>query len=1121
MSLPSLAIRRPVTTLMFFAGVLLLGVIAFQNLAVDFLPSVRIPKLTVQTSYANVSPEEIENSVTQPIEGALTTVTGAKKVSSVSREGLSVVTVEFYWGTNMDFAMLEVREKLDQLRAVLPREAGRPTILQIDPAAEPIMTIALSERGAKVPMASRSIQSPRGARSPSGEERDTRYTATEEGGIPPQAPSLVELKETARALVKRRIEQVNGVAQVSVLGGLEREIVVEIDTRKLAALDLTLDQLSHSLASANLNLPGGTIKRGLFRYSLRTLGEFTRVEEIRNVVVGQTSTGRTITVADLGSVRDTFKERIGITRYNGREIIAMHVRKEAGANTVEVSRRVHGVLQQLRNEYPDLQLDVIADHAEFISKSIVDVRSAIVIGAILAFLVLFLFLRGIRYPVIIGLAMPISILATFVAMYFLHINLNVISLTGLALGIGMLGDNAIIVVENVTRLREKGLGLVEAAIQGGQEITLAVTASTLTNVAIFLPIVFVQGVAQQLFVDMGATMAISLLVSLLVAATLVPMLVSRRATVGVPRLDLRQYLSRQRTVERKGLSKVWSRLTFPIRVVAITPVVLGLRLYSLLAWSSERFVPGFYAFLNAISGRAYDEFEKFLDWALRHRLQVIGGSLALFVGAVGVSYRIPSEAAPDIDQSRFNVSVEMPKGTTLQATSDFISKLEQAFLSFPGIKAVYSAIGITEEQYLSAATDVSVEKANLEITVRDEARTAPAIDEVRAYLQKIQSSLTGVEFSVKRRGTTFERILRPEPNDIKVRVIGPEQGLAFKIAERFSEQLQRIKGIVDLRASMQRGSPEYQIEVDREQAGRYGLSVQAIAEHLAQHVRGREATYLSDFDRKITIRVKPTGGKAESMDELLSSTIAVGDLRVPARELVHWKRTEGYSEIWRENSQRAVLLVANVSGRSVGSAVREIEAAASSFPLPSGYTISIGGENEEIQESFRSLLIIIVLSLFLVYMILAAEYESILYPFVILLTSPLAFIGAILAMALTGQNYNVMSLIGIVIMIGAVDNDAVIAVDVITALRREGMSLLDAIKQGMRRRMRPILMTTATTVLGIIPLVFEFGTGSELVRALTAPLVGGLIASTFFTVVAIPVVYSYVDRWAMGRKGKP
>ncbi len=1119
MSLPSISIRRPVTTLMFYTGVVLLGIIAFQNLAVDFLPSIKIPKLTVQTSYPNVSPEEIENNVTQPIEAALGTVVGAKKVTSVSREGLSLVTVEFYWGTNIDFAMLEVREKLDQLRASLPREAGRPTILRVDPATEPIMSIAVSE----VQGAVRSRHIPTAANG-SGEKAevsgvypDLRSVSVDTRGTL-DVEKLVELKETARALIKKRLEQINGVAQVSVLGGVEREIHISIDTKKLQALGLSLEQVSQALANANLTLPGGTIKRGLFRYSLRIVGEFTNVQDIRNVVVGQTPLGRPIMIADIGFVDDTFGERTGITRYNGAEIIALQVRKEAGANTIEVSKRVHEVLQQLRTEYPTLQLNVIADQAEFISRSIVDVQQAIVIGALLAFLVLFFFLRSAKYPVIIGLTMPISILATFVAMYFFGINLNIISLTGLALGIGMLGDNAIIVIENVTRLREKGLGIVEAARQGAQEINLAVTASTLTNVAIFLPIIFVEGVASQLFVDMGVTMAISLLVSLMVAATLVPMLVSREIRFSPRRLGFNEYLQRQRVKNRRLLGKVWFVLTLPVRLVILSVAILCVEIVLLLQRSARTASPVFYGTVERFSATSYHMLERFLDWAFMHRLRVLATTLVVFAGSIVLAFFIPSEPAPDIDQSRFTVQVLMPKGTTLEGTSAFVRMLEQHVLEISGVKGVYSSIGMTEEKNLWTVSDAAIERADLEVKVQDETRTDRVIEEVRKRLARLQPSFAGVEFAVKKRGTTFEHILRPETNDIKVRVVGREPDVAYRLVHEFAEKLKDVQGLVDLRTSLQLGSPEYQLVVDREQASRYGVSVSTVAQHIAGLVRGKEATYLSDFDRKITIRVQATGDVKQNIDQILSSSLPVAASFVPVRELVTWQRTEGFAEIWRENGQRAVIIAANVSGRSIGSVVDEIQERAKHMALPPGYRISVGGETEEIQESFRSLLIIIVLSIFLVYMILAAEYESVLYPFVILLSSPLAFIGAIGAMAITGQNYNVMSLIGLVIMIGAVDNDAVIAVDIITVLRREGMNLFDAIKQGMRRRLRPILMTTATTVLGIIPLVFEFGTGSELVRSLTAPLVGGLIASTFFTIVVIPVLYTYIDRWALGRK---
>jgi HAE1 family hydrophobic/amphiphilic exporter-1 len=714
--------------------------------------------------------------------------------------------------------------------------------------------------------------------------------------------------------------------------------------------------------------------------------------------------------------------------------------------------------------------------------------------------------------------MPISILATFVAMYFLGINLNIISLTGLALGIGMLGDNAIIVIENVTRLREKGLGIVEAALQGAQEINLAVTASTLTNVAIFLPIIFVEGIASQLFMDMGVSMTISLLVSLLVAATLVPMLVSREISFSPRRLGFKEYFQRQREKNRRLLGKAWFAFTLPVRLVILSMAILFVEIVLVAKRVAQSLAPRFYSAVEQFSTATYQSLDRFLEWAFIHRVSVLGSTVAIFGLSIVLALFIPSEPAPDIDQSRFTVQVLMPKGTTLQGTSEFVRTLERGFQRLPGVQGVYARIGIPEEYSLWALADVSIERAELEVKVEDETKTPEAIAQVRQYLAGIRPAFAGVEFAVKRRGTTFEQILRPEQNDMKLRVIGRNPEVASRIAKECAELLKEVQGLVDLWTSLQRGNPEYQLVVDREQAARYGLSVYSVAQFIAGQVRGREATYLSDFDRKITIRVQPADDGRQSIDRLLSSSVPVAASFVPLRELVKWRRTEGFAEIWRENGQRAVVLAANVSGRSIGSVVDEIQEKAKRIALPAGYQISVGGETEEIQESFRSLFIIILLSIFLVYMILAAEYESILYPFVILLTSPLAFIGAMVAMALTGQNYNVMSLIGLVIMIGAVDNDAVIAVDIITALRRQGMNLNDAVKEGMRLRLRPILMTTATTVLGIIPLVFEFGTGSELVRALTAPLVGGLIASTFFTIVAIPVVYTFIDRWAMGKQ---
>lgn len=1099
MSLSSLSISRPVTVLMFYLGIVMLGIIAFQNLAIDFLPSIRIPRLTIQTLYPNTSPDEVESRVTQPIESALNTISGVRKVSSVSREGLSVVTVEFYWSTDMDFALLDVREKLDQLRTSLPREVNRSTILKVDPSAEPIMTIAVMQEKT---------------------ERATLVSAMDGNTKRDLAiSSLVELKETAQALLKRRIEQIEGVAQVAVLGGVEREILVEIDTKKLQAFGITIEQVSQALANANVNLPGGTIKKGLFRYSLRTVGEFTRVNQIQDVIVTNLESGRLIRISDIGMVRDSFKERTGLTRYNGEEIISLEVRKEAGANTVTTSKKIHQVLNQLHQEYPSLKLIVLFDHAEFISQSISDVLQAIIVGALLAFLVLFFFLRNPKYPLIIGLTMPISIIATFVAMYFLHITLNVISLTGLALGIGMLGDNAIIVIENVTRLREKGMGILEAALEGAKDINLAVTASTLTNVAIFLPIIFVEGVTQQLFVDMGVTMTVALMVSLLVAVTLVPMLVSRDISFSIPAVSANKYLQQSLQQKRSVTKNIIFWLLLPFRFVIVF-LAQGLSEAVLqIKTTFQKITPAFYYSVERVSSITYRQLDSYLAWGLENKKVIIGLSLLLFVVSIAAAYFIPSEATPDIDNSRFVVLVNMPKGTTLEGTSTFAKTLEHEFLNMPGIANVYSSIGITDNANFWTVSNTSIEDIRIEAKVNDNSETNTVVDAVRKRLHHFQSTVQGVEFSVKKRETTFEHILRPEQNDIKVRVIGKDPNMALTLAEEVALQLRRIEGLTDLRTTLQQGNPEYTLVVDREQASRYGLSVQQVAQSLAAQVKGIEATFFNDFDRKITIRVQPSPTQRKNIEEILSTSIKTTAGAVPLREVVRWKQTNGNAEIWRENQQRAVVMTANVSGRSVGSVVQDIQQKIDSFSLPSGYSISIGGENEEIRRSFNSLFLIIILSLFLVYMILAAEYESILYPLVILLTSPLAFIGAIASMAVAGQQYNIMSLIGIVIMIGAVDNDAVIAVDLITALRREGKNLREAITTGMKQRLRPILITTATTVLGMIPLIFEFGTGSELVRALTIPLVGGMISSTLFTVVAIPIVYTYIDTLAIGKKG--
>jgi hydrophobic/amphiphilic exporter-1 (mainly G- bacteria), HAE1 family len=1025
MGLSSLSVRRPVTTVMIYAGVVFLGVVSFRHLSVDFLPPVSIPRLTVHAACPELSPEEIDDKVAQPIATVLGGITGVKKTSCISRRGTLTVNLEFSWGVDMDYASLEVREKLDQLGPELPREAGRPTILRVDPETEAVMTIGVTS------------------------------TSADPGKV---SPNLTGLTETCNALLKKRLEQVEGVAQVQVFGGVEREIRVETSESKMAAVGLTIDDVARAIGLENVNVPMSTIRSGSLHYPVRLLAGMNTADDVARLSFPCRESGRTLRVADIATVIDTIRERGGWTRYNGRDILVLQVKKEADANTLTVSRNVRNTLVQLEQEYPALRLHLLGDQAEFLHDSVADVEQSILWGALLAFLVLFLFLRGVRDPCIVGLTIPVSLLASLAMMSALGISLNVLSLTGLALGIGMLGDNAIIVVENVRRLRDEGYLLTEAIEAGSREINLAVTASTMTNVAVFLPVLFVRTVAQQLFVHMAVTMTVSLLASLFVAVTLVPVLLAWERDDRPPRAMLR--MTRRMDI----LCKRWQ--------------------------------------------------ERMLLRALKARGRVLLFVAALLAASILAATLISSEPAPEIDRKRFAVRFTMQPGTSAATATQLTNLVEGLLLAIHGVTGVYMAGGMAANPDFWSVSEASTGNARLEVTVNESAVTRAIMEEARKRISVLFDQLAGVTFTVTPSATTFERILRPEDNDIAIRIQGGDPSVCNRIAEEFARRIRSVSGLVDSSLPSRDRAPEYRIRIDRHAVARYAITPRDVAEHISGQTSGEEATELASVDRQTVVRVLPENLGSKTIQDLLSSYVICRGARVPLSQLVHCSPDLGRTEIRRVDGTHTVVITANTAGRSIGAVADDLREEASRSALPPGYRISIGGENELMESSFRSLGLVIALSLVVVYMILAAEYESLVYPFVILLTSPLAFIGAVLAMLVAGEKYNVMSLVGMVIMIGAVDNDAVIAVDVITALRRKGMALQEAVCQGMLQRLRPILMTAATTLLGILPLMLNLGRGSELVRALTVPLAGGLISSTLFVLVVIPVVYTYVDPWA-------
>ena len=1079
MSIPSTSTRRPVAVAMLFLAVILLGIISFVRLPIDLLPDVSYPRLVVYTSYPDVAPAEVERLITERVEAQAAAVPGVERVTSVSREGVSLVTLRFAWGTDMDFAMLNVRERLDNIRESLPETASRPRILRVDPESEPVMAISVA------------------------------------GGS-----DLWSTKEAAESVFRRRLEQLDGVAEAAVTGGLDREIQVELDPRLLDSYGLTFDQVAQALALANISAPGGTIMRGRYRYPLRTLGEFQTVEEIEDVVVarqrepsgGEGEEGfRLVRLSDIGRVVDGFAERESVARYNGHESVGILVFKESGANTVQVAEDVQETLAQLREEYPDYQLDVASSQAGFISDSISNVVQALVFGGILAFLVLFLFLRDPRYPVAIALAIPISVVGTFALMEAFNVSLNIMSLGGLALGVGMLVDNSIVVLENIFRHREElGEGALISASTGAEEVQRAITASTLTTISVFGPIIYVEGVAGELFGSLSLAVAFSLLASLVVALTLLPALAAR--------FDLGGGVGPGPEIP-SGVAEGQQGLLGRVRRVALWLLRSPFLLLGAL-WSVLRQLLGFWGelagkLLSRIFTPLIDAFDRWfeafalryhqiLDWSLDHRGRVMIFSGAALLGSLVVGGLLERDLLPNVDQGSFDVRLELAEGTSLSATIDEADLVEGALLEDPGVEAVFSRIGKDVRSYAESEESSGVNTALFQVRLRPGARTEDVLGRVRHLEGRFPEAALSFEAG---QATALGQMLGGVDADIAVRIRGEDLDRTFPRAEEVSALLHNVPEVGNVRLGTERGQPEIQVEILRDVAARYGIEPRSIAETVEQAMRGDRATEFVDFDRKIGIIVRLP-------DDMRYAQETLQELRVqgvPLRELVTVHEAVAPAEIHREDQGRVVTVYADVVSGGLDGAIAAVQQAVRSLPPEREVRIEVGGENEEMRRSFRDLAFAFGLALLLVYMILAAQFESFVHPFTILMAVPLALVGAVLALVLTGGGLNTMSLIGVVILVGIVVNDSIVKVDFINQAREQGMPLRDAILEAGRVRLRPIIMTTVTTVLGLTPMAMGIGRGADLRAPLAIAVIGGLTVATLLTLIVVPVVYAIVE----------
>ncbi len=1007
-----IATRRHVAISMAAVTLVLFGLIALRDLPVNLLPDLSYPTLTVRTEYQGSAPEEVETLLTRPVEEAVGVVKNVIAVKSVSRTGQSDVILEFAWGTDMDRAGLDVREKLELLQ--LPLEVSRPLLLRFNPANDPIMRYGLFLED-----------------SATGEDET----------------ALKVLRRFADEEIKKQLEPVEGVAAVKISGGLEDEIQIGIDQQKMAQLNLSLEELTARLAAENINLSAGRLEEGEQRYLVRTINQFSSVDEIAGLIVAP-GEGRPVYLRDIAKVAAGYSERQAIIRMNGREAVEVAVYKEGDANTVHVARGIETRVEELSKKLPaGMQLRKVDDQSVFIDHAISEVISAALLGGLLAVLVIYVFLRNWWFTLTIGLSIPVSIIATFFLMGQSGITLNIMSLGGIALATGLLVDNAIVVLENISRYRHAGEGLISAARKGASEVGGAVIASTLTTVAVFLPLAFVDGVAGQLFRDQALTVTFALIISLGIAMTLIPMMVSLRG--------------HDDHMPQPGSNRFGH-------------------------WFQTRY-------------------EWLLAWALQHRGQTLIIASVLLVLSAVLLQRIGTELVPALEQGRFEVMLEAAPGTPLETTDQLQVSLQKTASEDPAVELVYGVAG-SGNRIDANPTESGENIARMLVAMRPGTDTADQ-ESIIGKLRSQVRQFAGLE-------ATFaapELLSFDKPLEIEIQ--GYDLAALRHTSDMVMERLRGSDRFADVESSVERGHPEIQIYFDQERAAALGLTVKQISDQVVGKIRGRVATRYSWRDRKIDVLVRVAEEERQSIDAVKELIVNPQSSRpVPLSSVAEIRVAEGPSEIRRSGQERIALIQVNLAYGDLGSAVAEAQRLLAGLALPYGQSLRIKGQSEEMQASFNSLLFALGLAIFLVYLVMASQFESLLHPFVILFSIPLAAVGVALALWITDTRLSIIVFIGLIMLAGIVVNNAIVLVDLINKLRERGIERMEAIRDAAHLRLRPIMMTTLTTVLGLMPMAFGLGEGSEMRTPMAITVMGGLITSTLLTLLVVPVMYSLLDR---------
>jgi hydrophobic/amphiphilic exporter-1 (mainly G- bacteria), HAE1 family len=1030
MSIPRTAIERPVTMFMISGVIIMLGLMGLARLPIDLMPDVSFPSLTVRVGYPGVGPLEMEELVTRPLEQTVAAVSGLERLESTSSEGSSRVTLNFAWGTDLNEAADDVRNRLDRVRGRLPEEADAPVMFKFDANAQPIMSV--------------------------GVEGD--YDS-------------VTLREMAENDLSPRLERVLGVASVSVEGGLRRQIHVELSKEKITALDLPVNRIIQLLRSENQNVPLGEIDEGDRTYLLRSQGQFENIDEIRQLVV-MTRAGVPVYLRDIAEVKDATEDLRAFTRINGKSGVRLRITKQSGQNTVAIADAVRAETERINNEIAGLRLQVLDDSSIFIKRAIASVQEAAILGAILVVAVIFVFLRNLRSTFIICTSIPISIIGTFALLYFGGFTLNTMTFGGLALGVGMIVDASIVVLENTFRHMEMGKDRMQAAIDGSEEVWSAILASTLTHVAVFVPLLFLTGVSSILFTQLSIVVMFSLSMSLFVAVTIVPVLCSRLLKMPVP------------VEQRTGVSG---------------------RLFSI----SERS-------LDSLD----NSYRRLLHRALVHRPTVLGIGTALVVAAVLILPSIGFELMPEADEGEVSVTAELPVGSRIERAQEVALRLESLLRDVvPEADTIITQAGAGGFGGSASRTNATIR------LVEKQARNRTSEEIAQDINRKLTGVIPGVIISTRASGGNrqMSRIMGGGDSRLSLEIRGDDLQQARDISLAAKNAMDKVPEVRNARVSREEGRPELAIQVDRPKAALLGLTVTNVADSIRTNVAGTQAAFFRQHGNEYPIIVRLREEDRERIDDVNDVLISSPTGQVlQAKNLLTLRNQAGPTEIQRKNQERITRVTAEPEV-TLSDAVAAVNARLSDLRVPPQFQMGFGAEVEEQERAFRQLQMMLILAVILVYAVMASQYESLRDPFIIMFSVPLAAIGVVLALKLTNTTFSLQAYIGVIMLAGIVVSNAILLVDYTNVLRRrDKMPLREAVETAGRTRLRPILMTSLTTVLGLVPMALAIGDGAELQAPLARVVIGGLIASTLITLVFVPTVYTlFEEGWKGLRSGSP